>query len=70
MSRKKTPADTCKSCGREGGKHLFSCAANRCHRDGCWAPALVNGFCSPCWRAIQKERKAIVKERLERLDGP
>jgi hypothetical protein len=58
----------CHSCHRHGGRHWISCAANRCQR--CErAPAQLHGFCHFCWRAVQKERKAVVAERLAELDS-
>jgi hypothetical protein len=29
---------------------------------------MVHGFCHPCWRQIQKERQAVVAEKLAMLD--
>jgi hypothetical protein len=58
----------CRSCGRSEGRHWVSCAANRCQR--CRrAPATIGGWCGPCWRAIQRERKVAVDAAIQRLDG-
>jgi hypothetical protein len=57
----------CPECGRDG-RHTIHCPRGRCQRCG-RAPATIQGWCSFCWRAVMKERRAVVAERLAGMDG-
>jgi hypothetical protein len=57
----------CPECGRPDG-HSIHCSRGRCARCG-RAPAIIQGWCLFCWKAVRRERAAIVAERLDRL-GP
>jgi hypothetical protein len=68
MPRAKRPPGMCPECARTD-RHSATCSKGRCQR--CKrAPALIQGWCGFCWKAVRKERRAVVAERLQRLDGP